>query len=402
MTAPSSNTNDYTEIKPLDIVNEIIPKAFNMNASDIHIEPLEQIARISFRIDGILYEIQTFPMAYLEAVISSLKVMAELDLTEHRKPQDGHILFRIPMAIKSQSIDLRLSIFPTVLGEAAVMRILNRKDMLFEQLENLGIDSANTEKLKGILSQHSGMVLATGPGGSGKTTTLYSMLNHLAFEKSMRRNIVTLEDPVELRIENVRQSQIHQEIGFDFVTGLRSILRQDADVIMIGEIRDDETGRMALRAALTGALFFSTLHTTNSVGAIVRFAELGMPRSLIASAIRVIIAQRLLRTICPDCKVETNPSKLLKDLCGVPKDAQLRFFQGQGCDHCAGTGYLGRTGIFEILFVDSAIQNLIIEGAPFMEIEARARQNGMKTLRESGLAKVEEQITTHEEILRMI
>lgn len=395
----SEGEPQFKPIQPAEWLDEIITKAATMKASDIHLEPSGDVMKVSFRIDGNLQQIDSLPIDYMEMVISRLKVIANLDITERRRPQDGHILFQPRSLGFNEPIDLRLSIFPTVLGEVAVMRILNRKDLLFEKLERLGVDDANAVKLKLIFQQSYGMVLVTGPGGSGKTTTLYTILSSLI---SSHRNIITLEDPVELRLKGIRQAQINAPMGFDFASGLRSILRQDPNVVMVGEIRDDETAAVSIRAALMGALFFSTMHTTNSVGAIVRFLELGIQKSLVASAMRLVIAQRLIRLICPYCRTEYNPPPDLLQL--VNKFYQVgvaKFFMGKGCDSCLGTGYLGRTGIFEILYVDKDIQRLIIEGAPFTEIEALAIKKGMSTLKEEAMKKAIAGTSTLEEVFRI-
>lgn len=398
MAKNSKDEMDYKEIRPKDWLEDIIAKGIKMGASDIHIQPEQDKLLVKFRIDGVLREVDSLPLFYQSTVVSCLKIMANLDITESRKPQDGHIVFRPQILTFTEPIDLRLSIFPTVFGEASVLRILNRKDLIFEKLENLGIELPDVEKLQFIFHQSEGMVLVTGPGGSGKTTTLYTILN--SFQAS-QRNIITLEDPVELHLKGVRQAQIHPEVGFDFAQGLRSVLRQDPNVVMVGEIRDDETAEISIRAALMGMLFLSTMHTTNSVGAIVRFIELGIPRSLVASALRVVIAQRLIRVICPHCKTKIKPPQKVLELCKISKEDESKLFQGKGCDFCLGTGYLGRTGIFELLFINKEIRELIIQGAPFKEIEEEAKRNGMRTLQEVAIAKALQGITAIEEVIRI-
>jgi type II secretory ATPase GspE/PulE/Tfp pilus assembly ATPase PilB-like protein len=389
------------EIKPADWVDAIITQGINAKASDIHFEPQRDKFVVYYRIDGVLHFVDSMPLAYLETAIAHLKILAHLDITEHRRPQDGHILFQPKSLLYTQPIDLRLSIFPTAFGEAAVLRVLQRKDLLFESLEKLGMESETAERLRKILQKPSGMILVTGPGGSGKTTTLYTILNYLANQKP-KLNIMTLEDPIELLLPGIRQSQIFPEIGFTFAEGLRSILRQDANVIMIGEIRDKETAEISVRASLMGCLFFSTMHTINSVGAIIRFLEFGLPRSLIASSLLAIIAQRLVRVICPHCKVKAEPDRELMKLVGISKEDESKLFKGKGCQFCDNTGYLGRTGVFEVMFVDKEIQRLILEGAHFTEIEKQAQKNGMQTLQEAAVKKVLEGVTTLEEALRVI
>lgn len=381
-----------------DWVDGIITQGINKGASDIHFDPLKDKVLVRFRIDGILQTIEAVATSFMEMIIARLKAMAQIDTIEKRKPQDGHILFQFDP--NADPVDLRLSIFPTALGEAAVIRILNRKEFLFEDLEKLGMSTDVAEKLKEVIKRPSGMVLVTGPGGSGKTSTLYTLLNLLNSVKQ-EHNIITLEDPIELLLSGIRQSQIHPEIGYTFAVGLRSILRQDPDVMMIGEIRDDETAEISVRAALMGALFLSTMHTINSVGAVVRFAELGLSRSLIASSLLAVVAQRLVRTICPKCKEEVIPDKKLIAVSGVSIDSGTKFFRGKGCDVCKNLGYSGRTAIFEIMFVDRDIQEMIMAGASFTEIEAQARKSGMKTLREVAVQKAIKGGTTLEEAIRV-
>ena len=388
----------YKEDEPSKWVNDIIIKAINAGASDIHIDPYKDLFLVRFRIDGILRKIDSRPQSFLLQVVSCIKVMAQLNITERRRPQDGHILFLPKSLSLSHPIDLRVSIFPLVIGEAVVIRILGHRGLLFEDFKKLGMASDDVVKLREILQKPSGMILVTGPGGTGKTTTLYTILNSL---RSQQRNIVTLEDPVEFHMDGVRQSQICPEIGFDFLDGLKSILRQDPDVVMIGEIRDDKTAEVSIRAALMGSLFLSTIHTTNSVGTIVRFLEFNLPRSLIASSLSLIIAQRLVRLICPYCKAEIKPLEKMIKLSGLSKTNQLKFFEGKGCSQCQNTGYSGRIGIFELMFINKELQRLIIEGAPFIEIEKQAKLNGMHTLREEAMKKALQGITTLEEVYRV-
>ena len=395
--ATSRKEKNYSASIP-DWVDNIIIQGINKGASDIHFDPLKDKILVRFRIDGILQTIEVAATSFLEMIIARLKAMAQIDTIEKRKPQDGHILFQIDP--NGEPVDLRLSIFPTALGEAAVIRILNRREFLFENLEKLGMDAGTAEKLRAVIQRPSGMVLVTGPGGSGKTSTLYTLLHFLNSSKQ-EHNIITLEDPIELLLSGIRQSQIRPEIGFTFADGLRSILRQDPDVMMIGEIRDDETAEISVRAALMGALFLSTMHTINSVGAIVRFSELGLSRSLIASSLLAIIAQRLVRTTCPKCKEEIIPDKKLIEVSGVNIDSSAKFFRGKGCDACKNLGYSGRTAIFEIMFIDREIQQMIMAGENFTEIETRARKNGMKTLREMAVQKAIDGITTLEEAIRV-
>jgi len=388
---------DYTTSIP-DWVDSIIVQGINKGASDIHFDPLKDKVLVRYRIDGILQTVEVVATSFMETIIARLKAMAQIDTIEKRKPQDGHILFE--SETNAEPVDLRLSIFPTALGEAAVIRILNRKEFLFENLEKLGMDKNVADKLREVIQRPSGMVLVTGPGGSGKTSTLYTLLNFLNSAKQ-EHNIITLEDPIELLLPGIRQSQIRPEIGFGFAEGLRSILRQDPDVMMIGEIRDDETAEVSVRAALMGALFLSTMHTINSVGALVRFAELNLSRSLIASSLLAVVAQRLVRTICPKCKEEVASDKKLIAMSGVDVPNQQKFFKGKGCEACKQLGHSGRTAVFEAMFIDKEIQQMIMAGAGFTEIEKQARKSGMKTLREAAMQKAFDGITTIEEVLRV-
>jgi len=391
----------YKEVLPREWIDSIIAQGITTGASDIHIDSFKDRLEVRFRVDGILRPVESQTISYLKEVVARLKVMAQLDSTEHRKPQDGHILFQPKTSPRLEPVDLRLSIFPTIFGEAAVIRILNRKDLLFENIEKLGMSIDVANKLRNILQKPSGMILVTGLGGSGKTTTLYTILNFLKAQKSLR-NIITLEDPVELYIPDIRQSQIYPEIGFTFGMGLRSILRQDPNIVMVGEIRDDETAEISIRAALMGALFFSTMHTINSVGAIVRFLEFSLSRSLIASALLTVVAQRLVRTICPHCKIRAKLNEQIIELSGVSEKDVSKFFTGKGCGFCDNSGYLGRTAVFEVLFIDQEIRRLIIEGASFIQIENYAKNSGMKTLQEEVIKKALKGITTLEEVIRVI
>lgn len=388
------------ETLPDEWVENIISQAIASGASDIHIDPLQDEFVLRFRVEGILHTIEKMPLNYLGRVTRCLKVKAQLDVTEERRPQDGHIFLRPKGSLNPEPIDLRLSIFPTVFGEAVVMRIMNRKDLLFENFGKLGLSPGVADNLRDILQRPSGMILVTGPGGSGKTTTLYTILNYFRSQKP-QRNIITLEDPVELYLSGIRQSQIHPEIGFTFSKGLRSILRQDPDVVMIGEIRDQETAEIAVRASLMGALLFSTMHTINSVGAIVRFFEFKLPRSLVASGLLAIIAQRLVKTICPHCKEKGKPTEKIIKISGISKSDEMKLFKGKGCKFCNNSGYLGRIGIFEVMFIDEKIRHLILEGASFVKIENQAKNNGMEALQEVAIKKALEGIITLEEALRV-
>ena len=397
---PSTNPS-YKEIRPAEWINRVIAEGIEKGASDVHIEPFLNRFVIRYRINGILYTVEEMPIAYLETITSHLKVLSQLNITERRMPQDGHLLFYPKGTVTKEPMDLRISIFPTVYGEAVVMRIQNRKDLLFESLEKLGIDKSTAERMRLLLERPSGMILVTGLGGSGKTTTLYTILNYFLSQK-IERNILTLEDPVELYLPGIRQAQIRPDIGFTFAMGLRSILRQDPNVVMVGEIRDEETAEISIRAALMGALFFSTMHTINSVGAITRLLEFGSSPSLVASALLCIVSQRLMRILCENCKEEDRPTQKLRHLTGISPDDNSIFYKGKGCKECNGTGYKGRTGIFEVMFIDRKIHELILKRATFIEIEKQAKEDGMETLQEIAIRKAKEGITSLEEVLRVI
>ncbi|RKY43179.1 MAG: type II secretion system protein GspE [Candidatus Omnitrophota bacterium] len=374
-------------------VNQLLEEAYQKRATDIHIEPFSDKLRIRFRIDGFLYETKTPPqMKRLHsALITRFKVMANLNISEKRKPQDG----RCRVKIKGQDIDLRLSTFPTLFGEGLSIRLLSKGSLMLE-ISQLGFSSEDLEKVKSLLAKPNGMVLVTGPTGCGKTTTLYSFLNYL---NDSRINIVTLEDPIEYQLEGINQIQINPKIGFTFAEGLRSVLRQDPDVIMVGEIRDLETAEIAVRSALTGHLLFSTLHTNNSLSTITRLLDLGIEAYLLADTLRGVVAQRLIRLICNNCKEEQEINPELLESLGIRE--KKTFFKGRGCKDCHNTGYRGRTGIFELLVVDSEISSLIVKRASLEDILKKAKLLGFKTLKEDGLIKAEQGFTSLDEVIRV-
>ena len=383
-------------LTPVAWLDYLIAQALTLRASDIHIEPTQLNTIVRFRIDGVLRVIDTRPREIHALVTSRLKVLAQLNIAERRKPQEGHAVITDSAIFRGQ-IDLRLSFFPTVFGEAAVVRILNRSDLVVDEMENLGMEPIDLVRFLEVITRPYGMILVTGPAGAGKTTTLYSALNRLHSEE---RNIMTLEDPVEYQLEWVRQSQINPDIGFTFANGLRSMLRQDPDVVMIGEIRDQETAEIAIRAALSGRMLFSTLHTNDSIAAIVRFLDFGIPRSFIGSALLAIVAQRLLRKVCEGCAASDAPSqKLLSEAGSAVPVALEKFRKGKGCTLCHLSGYRGRVGIYEILYIDKDIEQLIVEGAPTKDIREAARKKGMPTLREEAIKKAVAGITTLEEAI---
>jgi type IV pilus assembly protein PilB len=372
------------------LLESYIKKAFKAKASDIHIEPTKDFLRIRFRIDGVLREMGKERIEVLSPLASRIKVLARLDITETRKPQDGRFQF----TLDNHDLDIRVSIFPTVYGENISLRILEPASILVG-LEELGMQPLFLAKYKELISRPNGLILVTGPNGSGKTTTLYSSLNII---NSPDKNIVTLEDPVEYHLPYIRQTQVNTEIGLTFASGLRSLLRQDPDIIMVGEIRDKETAEIAVQASLTGHLVLTTLHTNNSLGALIRLINMGIESYLLSSALLCVIAQRLVRKICPECAESYQPPpELLKEL-GFER--KIEFKKGKGCQHCNFTGYAGRTGIFEILINDEEIEPLITS-KDFKTIERKAREKGMKSLREAGFEKVIQGITTLEEVQRV-
>ncbi len=377
------------------LVNTIIRQAVSDRASDIHFEPYEKELVVRFRIDGILYKVFTPPKKFQPAIISRVKIMANLNIAENRLPQDG----RIQIKIGGKDIDIRVSVFPTYYGERIVLRLLNKTDMKFD-LDSLGMDDYSFDVFKSIITKTHGIVMVTGPTGSGKSTTLYSVLMRL---NNPDVNILTVEDPIEYQLTGVGQMQVKPKIDLTFAAGLRSILRQDPDIIMIGEIRDLETAEIAVQAALTGHRVFSTLHTNDAASGITRLIDMGVEPFLIASSVNAFIAQRLVRVICPHCKTTYKPTPAqLSDLGLKPSALQKgMLYQGKGCEKCLNTGYAGRLGIYEILPVTSTIRKLILTQADASEIKEAAMVEGMKTLLQDGLSKAIKGLTTVEEVLRV-
>ncbi|MBN2466660.1 MAG: Flp pilus assembly complex ATPase component TadA [Deltaproteobacteria bacterium] len=377
------------------LVNYIIANAVDKRASDIHIEPAEDRLNIRYRIDGVLYDIMNPPKYLQMAITSRIKVMAQLDIAERRLPQDGRFTIRL----EHRELDLRVSTLPTQFGEKVVLRLLDKGSFLLG-LEQMGLDDEGLKIFKEAITRTYGLILATGPTGSGKSTTLYSALDYI---KSPEKNIVTIEDPVECQITGVYQVQAHPKIGLDFARGFRSILRQDPDIIMVGEIRDLETAEIAIRSSLTGHLVFSTLHTNDALGTIVRLINMGIEPFLVASAVRVALAQRLIRRICEECREPYTPSPelierlMIHDMVG---DNPV-LYRGRGCKHCNNTGYYGRIGIYEVFAINSEIRELILQYKSPGVIKSKATEMGMTTLYQSGMKKVVQGITTVEEILRI-
>jgi type IV pilus assembly protein PilB len=374
----------------IKLVNILITDAVRDRASDIHIEPELDLVRVRYRIDGILHEIHDLPKKLHSAIISRIKILSELNIAESRRPQDGKFRFKL----ENKDLDVRVSTFPTVHGENVVMRILDRASVLLG-LKDLGFSAADLEIFNKLIHAPNGIILVTGPTGSGKTTTLYSALSSIS---TMEKNIITIEDPVEYELALIRQTQVNPKVEVTFASGLRSILRQDPDVIMVGEIRDKETAEVAIHASLTGHLVFSTLHTNDATSSLTRLIDMGVEPFLVSSSVIGIIAQRLVRTICTKCKEEYSPpAAALKDL-GLKGHGP--FFRGRGCSKCKNTGFVGRIGIFEVVFVDDVIRKMVEEKRSADQIKKKAIELGMKTLHEDGLEKARAGLTTIEEILR--
>jgi len=379
----------------IKIVNGILIKSIKLGASDIHFEPYERTFRVRYRIDGVLRRDMSLPIQIKNAMTSRLKIMAKLDIAEKRLPQDGRIKLRMG---KGGEMDFRVSSIPTLFGEKIVLRLLDKSALQLD-MTKLGFEESSLADLKAAVHKPVGMILVTGPTGSGKTTTLYSALSELNKETD---NIITAEDPVEYNFMGINQVQMHEEIGLTFASSLRSFLRQDPDIIMVGEIRDFETAQIAVQAALTGHLVLSTVHTNDAPGTINRLIDMGIEPFLISSAIILILAQRLIRKVCMDCRepIKVHP-QLLIDL-GIPPDEVKSFevYKGKGCSICNNTGYKGRLGLYEVMPMKEEIKELVLSRASSSEIKKEAIRLGMKTLRQSGIAKIKDGVTTIEEVLR--
>jgi general secretion pathway protein E len=399
LSSGTSETEDImdmaNEAPIIRLVNMILKQAVNDRASDIHIEPYERELAVRFRVDGILYQMFTPPKKFQNAIISRVKIMANLNIAENRLPQDG----RIQIKIGGKDIDIRVSVFPTHFGERVVLRLLNKTDMQFD-LNSIGFSEKNLALFNELIKKTHGIILVTGPTGSGKSTTLYSVLSRL---NSPDVNILTVEDPIEYQIRGIGQMQVKPKIELTFATGLRSILRQDPDIIMVGEIRDLETAEIAVQAALTGHRVFSTLHTNDAASGITRLIDMGVEPFLISSSVNAFLAQRLVRTICPHCREAYKPTPKMMSEFNL-KPSQLKggkLYRGKGCDKCLKTGYHGRTGIYELLTVDNDIRKMIMAHADSVEIKEYAMKNGMVTLLEDGLLKAAQGVTTVEEVMRV-
>ncbi len=380
----------------IKFVNQIFSEAIKEGATDIHLEPFQNELRTRFRIDGVLYDINIpETIKYFQpAIVSRIKIMSKLNIAEHRLPQDG----RIKIKINDDEIDLRVSVIPTVFGESVQIRILSTR--FFLELEKLGLMPQDLKIIESVIKKPHGIIFVTGPTGSGKSTTLYAALARI---NSSAVKIITIEDPVEYQLRGVNQIQVIPQIGFNFATALRHMLRHDPDVMMIGEVRDYETAEIAIRSALTGHLVFSTLHTNDASGAVTRLLDMGIEPFLVSSSLECLIAQRLVRVICPNCKVPVSPSKeVLEYANSLNIDASnINLFEGKGCQVCRFTGYKGRTGIHEILLVTEDIREMIISRASSQQIKQKAIQQGMRTLRDNGIIKVINGITTYTEVIRV-
>ncbi len=377
----------------IKLVNMIMMKAIQERASDIHIEPEEDSLKTRFRVDGMLHEISAPPKHLQSAIISRLKIMADLNIAERRVPQDG----RFTIKMEGKQIDVRMSCVPTIYGENVVLRLLDAASAVLS-LEDLGFSKETLMKFDKLIHRPHGIILVTGPTGSGKTTTLYASLNKI---NTVEKNIITVEDPVEYKLPGIRQIQINNKVDLTFANGLRSILRQDPDVIMVGEMRDHETAEIAIQSALTGHLVFSTLHTNDAPGAVTRMIDMGVEPFLVSSSVIAVLAQRLVRTICPECKEKYTPTKEeLEDL-GADTPEKVEFYRGKGCPKCMSTGYKGRIGIYELMIPDEKIRNAVISKSSTDEIRNLALAAGMITLKGDGIRKIKEGLTTVEEVLRV-
>lgn len=384
-----------SEAPVIKLVNLIISRAVEFGASDIHFEPFESEFKIRYRIDGILHDVESPPKRLQPAIISRIKIMAKLNIAERRLPQDG----RIKLRVLGKEIDFRVSTIPIMLGESVVMRILDRTSVILD-LEKLGFPSDTLKTFEELIIKPYGMILVTGPTGSGKTTTLYAALEKI---NSPEKKIITVEDPVEYQIKGVNQIQVKPQIGLSFSSGLRSIVRQDPDVILVGEIRDYETAEIAIQSALTGHLVFSTLHTNDAAGAVTRLMEMGAEDYLISSCLLGLMAQRLVRVLCPHCRIPSRPEPHVLEEMGIDPHEGLpeEIYEARGCEKCAHTGYRGRTGIYELLPVTDDIKNLILKKSDAGAIKRKAVENAMKTLRQDGWEKVKRGITSVSEVLRV-
>lgn len=382
-----------SEAPIIKLVNLLITRAVESRASDIHIEPFADEVKVRYRIDGVLSDVESAPKRLQAAMVSRIKIMAKLNIAERRLPQDG----RIRLLVGDREIDLRVSTIPILHGESIVMRILDKESIVID-LNVLGFRPDILQEFYQLIKRPNGIILVTGPTGSGKTTTLYGALDKI---NSPDKKIITVEDPIEYQLKGVNQIQVRPNIGLSFTNTLRHIVRQDPDVVMIGEIRDLETAEIAIQAALTGHLVFSTLHTNDAPSAITRLLDMGVEAFLLSSTVRGILAQRLVRVICRECKTEDTSQNQMQELKVLGLHEGARLYRGRGCESCTYTGFRGRMGIFELLMVDEVMRRLILKNADEGQLREAARKNGMRTLLEDGLAKIETGSTTLDEVFRV-
>ncbi|MBI4483489.1 MAG: type IV-A pilus assembly ATPase PilB [Acidobacteria bacterium] len=382
----------------IKLVNMVIFDSLKRGASDIHVEPYEKDFRVRYRIDGVLYNIMDPPLKLKDAITSRLKIMSKLDISEKRLPQDGRIKVKLSMNGRRKDVDFRVSTLPTLFGEKIVLRVLDKEKLPLD-MTKLGFEEAPLKKLDEAIAKPYGMMIVTGPTGSGKTSTLYSAINKL---NTPETNIMTAEDPVEFNFPGINQVQVREQIGLTFAAALRSFLRQDPNIILVGEIRDFETAEIAIKAALTGHLVLSTLHTNDAPSSVNRLLNMGIEPFLVATSLNLICAQRLVRKVCSDCKKEVKtPHQVLLDIGFTAEEAKTaKTYKGEGCKTCNGTGYKGRIGLYEVMEITEEVQELILIGASARELRRKAAEQGMISLRQSGLIKIQQGMTTIEEVLR--
>ena len=391
-------TRQGEEAPVIKLVNVILMSAISKGASDIHIEPYEKEYRVRFRVDGILYNMMAPSLKMRDAITSRIKILAKLDIAEKRLPQDGRIKIRFNDKGASKDIDFRVSCLPTLFGEKIVMRLLDKGKLMLD-MTRLGFEPESLKKLETQIQKPWGMVLVTGPTGSGKTNTLYSSISRI---NTSETNIMTAEDPVEFNLLGVNQVQVRESIGLNFAAALRSFLRQDPNIILVGEIRDFETAEIAVKAALTGHLVLSTLHTNDAPSTINRLMNMGIEPFLVASSLNLVCAQRLVRRVCANCKEQEDlPPAALEHIGFSADDARtVKVYRGKGCDKCNGTGYKGRVGLYEVMDITDELRELVLVGASALELRRKAVEEGMITLRGSGLRKIKDGVTSVEEVLR--
>ncbi len=390
--------DESDEAPVVRLVNIILTDAIKRGASDIHVEPYEKKYRCRYRVDGVLYEVMHPPLRLREAITSRIKIMAKLDIAEKRLPQDGRIKIKTKIGDREKELDYRVSVLPTIFGEKIVLRLLD-KDNLMLDMTKLGFEPESLSQFDFAIKQPYGMVLVTGPTGSGKTNTLYSALSNL---NKPETNIMTCEDPVEFNLPGINQVQTKESIGLNFAAALRSFLRQDPNIVLVGEVRDFETAEVAIKAALTGHLVLSTLHTNDAPSTINRLMNMGIEPFLVATSVNLVVAQRLVRRICTFCKepIDVPPASLVNIGFKEREARTIKLFKGRGCEQCSDTGYKGRTGLYEVMEVDDELRELILSGASSIELREKAVENGMITLRMSGLQKIRDGVSSRDEVVR--